>query len=72
VSRKYGGNTLDHKKDCNNIRGGGFPQDRKKNRVVGLVGLCGNGSILYKNINNLKGIEKQYFQSVEIELNKVG
>jgi len=72
VSRKYGGNFLDHKRDCNGIRGGEFMQDRKEDGALDLVGLCGSGSILYKNINSLKGIKKWYIQSIEIELKKAG
>lgn len=39
---------------------------------MGLIGLCCNGSILYKNIKKLKREERQYIGSIESELKKVG
>jgi hypothetical protein len=60
------------RRDCNGTRGGGFPLNKRKDGTVGFVGLSRDGSVLYKNINKLKKVEKQYIRSIEDELRRGG
>ena len=62
------------RRGCNGGRGDGFPHGRKKDEAIstGVVGLSRNGSILFKNIQNLDRLEKRYIRSIEYDLKKSG
>ena len=58
------------RRDCNGTSGGGFPLSKKEDGTMGFVGLSWDGYILYKNINKLKKVEKQYIRSIEDKLRR--
>ena len=62
------------RRDCNGERGDGFPHRRRQGKAIatGVVGLSRDGSILFKNIQNLGKLEKHYIRSIEYELKKGG